>query len=131
MQGSASDFLTPQLAKVEAQGANRVRVGDTAANDGALAALEHTSLPMPVKSATASATAAIMRVFLMPIDAWKTTKQVEGEEGLKRLRPTLISSFCNGLFFSALLLVHLPSFSGLLRIVPSPEHGTSQRMKSK
>jgi DNA-directed RNA polymerase subunit L len=26
MQGSASDFLTPQLAKVEAQGANRVRV---------------------------------------------------------------------------------------------------------
>jgi hypothetical protein len=61
------------------------RFGDTAANDGALAALEHTSLPMPVKSACASATAAFMRVFLMPIDAWKTTKQVEGEEGLKKL----------------------------------------------
>jgi hypothetical protein len=61
------------------------RFGDTASNDGALAALEHTSLPMPAKSACASATAAFMRVFLMPIDAWKTTKQVEGEEGLKKL----------------------------------------------
>merc|ERR1711904_708913 len=25
------------------------------------------------------------RVFLMPFDAWKTTKQVEGAEGLKKL----------------------------------------------
>merc|ERR1712032_915279 len=33
----------------------------------------------------ASASAAGFRVFLMPIDAWKTTKQVEGKEGLKRL----------------------------------------------
>jgi len=61
------------------------RFGDTAANDGALAALEHTTIPMPVKSAAASGIAAVMRVFLMPIDAWKTTKQVEGEEGLRKL----------------------------------------------
>merc|ERR1719253_1379026 len=33
----------------------------------------------------ASASAAGFRLFLMPIDAWKTTKQVEGEEGLKKL----------------------------------------------
>merc|ERR1719161_2001976 len=33
----------------------------------------------------ASACAAGFRVFLMPIDAWKTTKQVEGKDGLKRL----------------------------------------------
>merc|ERR1719498_1970068 len=33
----------------------------------------------------ASACAAGFRVFLMPIDAWKTTKQVEGQEGLKKL----------------------------------------------
>merc|ERR1719478_1952238 len=61
------------------------RFGDTAANDGALAALEHTSLPTSLKTACASATAAGFRVFLMPIDAWKTTKQVEGQEGLKKL----------------------------------------------
>jgi len=61
------------------------RFGDTAANDGALAALEHTSLPTAVKTMGASACAAGFRVFLMPVDAWKTTKQVEGAEGLKKL----------------------------------------------
>merc|ERR550537_2124477 len=61
------------------------RFGDTAANDGALAALEHTTLPTFAKTMAASASAAGFRVFLMPIDAWKTTKQVEGKDGLKRL----------------------------------------------
>merc|ERR1719145_203188 len=61
------------------------RFGDTAANDGALAALEFTSLPTAVKTMAASACAAGFRVFLMPVDAWKTTKQVEGADGLKRL----------------------------------------------
>jgi len=61
------------------------RFGDTAANDGALAALEHTTLPTAVKTMGASACAAGFRVFLMPVDAWKTTKQVEGAEGLKKL----------------------------------------------
>jgi hypothetical protein len=61
------------------------RFGDTAANDGALAALELTELPTAVKTMAASGCAAGFRVFLMPIDAWKTTKQVEGEDGLKKL----------------------------------------------
>merc|ERR1719384_2563554 len=61
------------------------RFGDTAANDGALAALEHTALPTWTKTMAASACAAGFRVFLMPIDAWKTTKQVEGADGLKKL----------------------------------------------
>merc|ERR1719199_2239834 len=61
------------------------RFGDTAANDGALAALEHTALPTAVKTMAASACAASFRVVLMPVDAWKTTKQVEGKEGLKKL----------------------------------------------
>jgi len=61
------------------------RFGDVAANDGALAALEHTELPTAVKTMAASAAAASFRVFLMPIDAWKTTKQVEGADGLKKL----------------------------------------------
>merc|ERR1719428_775477 len=33
----------------------------------------------------ANACAAGFRIFLMPVDAWKTTKQVEGADGLKRL----------------------------------------------
>jgi ribosomal protein S25 len=61
------------------------RFGDTFANDGALAALEHTSLPVWSKTAAASASAGVFRLFLMPVDAWKTTKQVEGEKGLKLL----------------------------------------------
>jgi hypothetical protein len=61
------------------------RFGDTAANDGALAALEHTALPTAAKTMCASAAAASFRVVLMPVDAWKTTKQVEGKEGLKKL----------------------------------------------
>jgi hypothetical protein len=61
------------------------RFGDTAANDGALAALEHTELPTAAKTMAASACAAGFRIFLMPVDAWKTTKQVEGADGLKRL----------------------------------------------
>merc|ERR1712113_343637 len=61
------------------------RFGDTAANDGALAALEHTNIPVFAKTMCASASAACFRVFLMPIDAWKTTKQVEGKDGLKKL----------------------------------------------
>lgn len=61
------------------------RFGDTAANDGALTALETSTLPTAVKTMIASACAAGFRVFLMPVDAWKTTKQVEGKEGLKKL----------------------------------------------
>jgi hypothetical protein len=61
------------------------RFGDTAANDGALSALETTELPTAAKTMVASACAAGFRVFLMPVDAWKTTKQVEGADGLKRL----------------------------------------------
>merc|ERR1712194_795695 len=61
------------------------RFGDTAANDGTLAALEHPSLPTAAKTMAASGCAAAFRVVLMPIDAWKTTKQVEGADGLKKL----------------------------------------------
>jgi hypothetical protein len=61
------------------------RFADTAANDGAFAALEHSHLPTAAKTLIASGVAAGLRVVLMPIDAWKTAKQVEGPDGLKRL----------------------------------------------
>ena len=62
------------------------RFGDTAANVGVLAVLDSQAstrdLPVGVKTAIASSGAACFRLFLMPIDAWKTTKQVEGQAGL-------------------------------------------------
>lgn len=65
------------------------RFGDTAANVGVLHLLDnHDStkqLPVAVKTGLASCGAAGFRFFLMPIDAWKTTKQVEGKEGLMKL----------------------------------------------
>jgi len=70
-------------------GAPVARFGDVAANEGAMAALgnwEATKDMNPVyKTAVASFSAGCFRVFLMPVDAWKTTKQVEGADGLKRL----------------------------------------------
>eukprot|EP00386_Alphamonas_edax_P000135 GDKI01000364.1.p1 GENE.GDKI01000364.1~~GDKI01000364.1.p1 ORF type:complete len:297 (-),score=108.76 GDKI01000364.1:658-1548(-) len=65
------------------------RFGDTAANVGVLAALDSIestqNLPVGIKTAVASSGAAAFRLFLMPIDAWKTIKQVEGGNGLKDL----------------------------------------------
>ncbi|KAL8430464.1 hypothetical protein ACSSS7_005908 [Eimeria intestinalis] len=65
------------------------RFGDTASNVGILSLLDSTEqtkdLPVGVKTALASCGAAGWRLFLMPIDAWKTTKQVEGGDGLKQL----------------------------------------------
>lgn len=48
------------------------RFGDTAANTGMLAMLEHVNIPTPVKTLAASAGAACFRIFLMPVDALKT-----------------------------------------------------------
>ncbi|KAL8449113.1 hypothetical protein Emed_003264 [Eimeria media] len=66
-----------------------IRFGDTASNVGILSFLDSTeqtkNLPVGIKTALASCGAAGWRLFLMPIDAWKTTKQVEGGDGLKQL----------------------------------------------
>lgn len=65
------------------------RFGDTFANAGALAFLNSSELtqqlPIAVKTACASLCAGGVRIFLMPIDAWKTNKQVHGKAGLTSL----------------------------------------------
>uniref|UniRef100_A0A0G4FKN0 Mitochondrial carrier protein n=1 Tax=Chromera velia CCMP2878 TaxID=1169474 RepID=A0A0G4FKN0_9ALVE len=65
------------------------RFGDTAANVGVLAVLDNMeqtqNLPVALKTAAASFGAACFRICLMPIDAWKTIKQVEGGNGLSDL----------------------------------------------
>mmetsp|Transcript_3500 Transcript_3500/g.8317 ORF Transcript_3500/g.8317 Transcript_3500/m.8317 type:complete len:490 (+) Transcript_3500:116-1585(+) len=65
------------------------RFGDTAANVGILALLETIpetrDLPLPIKTACGSISAGLWRIVLMPIDASKTSLQVEGQEGLAKL----------------------------------------------
>mmetsp|Transcript_8807 Transcript_8807/g.17418 ORF Transcript_8807/g.17418 Transcript_8807/m.17418 type:complete len:342 (+) Transcript_8807:155-1180(+) len=65
------------------------RFGDTASNAGMLALLESSettaTLPVAVKTACASFSAASFRIFLMPIDAAKTSLQVNGKDGLRIL----------------------------------------------
>lgn len=55
------------------------RLGDTAANTGILVLMdsyeETKDLPVMVKTVAASATAALWRIFLMPVDTLKTTLQ--------------------------------------------------------
>jgi len=66
------------------------RFGDTAANTGVLALMNSdpslTTLPTAVKTVCASAAAASWRIFLMPIDTVKTTMQVEGKDGMAKLK---------------------------------------------
>merc|ERR1719183_534991 len=65
------------------------RFGDTAANTGVLTLMDNLpqtkNLPVWVKTGAASIGAASWRICLMPIDAMKTTLQVEGKDGLKLL----------------------------------------------
>ena len=96
------------------------RFGDTAANVGVLALLDSREqtrdLPVGVKTAIASSGAACFRLFLMPIDAWKTTKQVEGQAGLtmliSKVRTHGISKLWHGSMgaMSATWVGHFPWF---------------------
>jgi len=58
------------------------RFGDTAANTGMLTLMNSydttANMSVGIKTVSASAAAAIFRIFLMPIDTVKTTMQVEG-----------------------------------------------------
>eukprot|EP00210_Caulerpa_lentillifera_P002502 g2399.t1 len=82
------------------------RFGDTAANTGMLALLdsyENTAgLPIGVKTGSASLAAACWRIFLMPVDTCKTILQVEGRDGLQKLRGKLASSGPPVLYHGAL-----------------------------
>ena len=65
------------------------RFGDTAGNDGFMELANNVpqmkDLPTGVKTVGASASAACFRVVLMPVDALKTTLQVQGAQGLSVL----------------------------------------------
>ena len=61
------------------------RFGDTFANAGIIELMKDSTLPLALQTAAASVTAGGVRIFLMPMDAWKTNKQVHGEDGVKQL----------------------------------------------
>ncbi len=65
------------------------RFGDTASNTGTLALLNNMeltqNLPLGIKTGAASVTAGLFRIFLMPIDTFKTGMQVEGKDGVKKI----------------------------------------------
>jgi len=64
------------------------RFGDTAANTGILFALQEFQPTMPVATMTAFASlgGATWRVFLTPVDTFKTTLQVQGNAALELLK---------------------------------------------
>ena len=61
------------------------RFGDTAANAGMLAILAGVAMPEGAKTFFASWAAAAFRIFIYPIDTFKTTLQTDGSAGLPLL----------------------------------------------
>ena len=80
------------------------RFGDTASNAGMLALLESSpstrDLPVSAKTLAASMTASCFRVLLMPVDAVKTSLQVDG--GLGTLRGRIRSSGPTAVFHGSM-----------------------------
>jgi len=62
------------------------RFGDTAANVAVLSYLEKSDMPLAAKTGVASITSASWRIFIMPIDAVKTTMQAEGAQARSLLK---------------------------------------------
>jgi hypothetical protein len=109
------------------------RFGDTAANAFALHFLDSNEttrkLPTSVKTATASVSAGLFRILLMPVDTFKTIMQVEGKQGIpiliKKFRTTGPSVFFYGAAatFTATAVGHFPwffTFNKLQELIPVP-----------
>jgi len=67
------------------------RFGDTAANVAVLSYLEKSDMPLAAKTGVASVTSASWRIFIMPIDALKTTMQAEGAQARSLLKSKISS----------------------------------------
>jgi len=96
------------------------RFGDTAANTGVLQLLKSFAktkeLPIALQTFIASFCASLWRIVLMPVDAMKTTLQVEGEKAvdilLEKVKSRGFSSLYDGglATSSATLMGHFPWF---------------------
>ena len=96
------------------------RFGDTAANMAALSIFESNpeskKLPIFVQTSLGSILAGTWRLTTLPVDAWKTSKQVYGNDGLNMLLSKFklngVSAFYQGGVASALATIvgHYPWF---------------------
>merc|ERR1712129_542592 len=119
------------------------RFGDTAANTGTLMLMNShpktKDLPIMAKTICASAAAASWRIVLMPIDACKTTLQVEGKKGLNMLLSKFKTTKNPFIFWhgsmaavSATFVGHYPwfaTFNYLDEKLPQPEDPDSTMQK--
>jgi hypothetical protein len=116
------------------------RFGDTAANVGMLALLDEfqttTNLPIAVKTGAASLASSSFRIFLMPVDALKTTLQVQGASGLSILAEKVKVSGPRVLYhgagatFAASWAGSMPwftTFNYLQANIPKPEEGEAMK----
>jgi len=62
-----------------------LRFGGLAVNEGLLAATANHGLSSTTAAATSSLATSVLRVVLMPLDAWQTAKQVNGEHGFRKV----------------------------------------------
>ena len=67
------------------------RFGDTAANCYITSIFQKTTIPITIQTFCGSCAAALWRSFLMPIDALKTSLQVNGKSGLTILKTKMIN----------------------------------------
>lgn len=92
------------------------RFGDTAANSYAIEFTKDKNLPTSLKTMFGSVLASLWRMFLMPIDAIKTTMQVEGAHGFKivvnKVKAHGVKTMFNGTLasMSATFVGHYPWF---------------------
>jgi len=96
------------------------RFGDTAANVGMLDLLNSSdvtrNLPTVAKTLAASTSAALFRIFLMPVDSLKTIMQVEGKGAVAKLQAKIRAGGPFVLWYGALasasatLVGHFPWF---------------------
>lgn len=78
------------------------RFGDTAANATALHYYRESGLPLYLQTLSASVLAGLWRIGTVPLDAWKTSKQVHGSDGINVLKVKYRSQGISGLYHGAL-----------------------------
>jgi len=92
------------------------RFGDTAANAGIMELTKDSNLPIAVRTGLASLSAGVFRILIMPIDAFKTTLQVRGNNGIEiikgKIKTNGVRTLWNGSLASAsaTMIGHYPWF---------------------
>ena len=108
------------------------RFGDTAANQGILAVADayYPGVAVGIKTAFASIGGATWRIFIMPVDTYKTTMQVQGAKAVKLLNEKVAKGGVGVLYsgaaasFAANWVGNYPwfaTFNTLQEIVPQQE----------